>query len=373
MRVATFAETLGAVFNTHHGIAVAGSHGKTTVTAWLGFVMKEIGMEPSVMVGAEVPQFNGAGLYGSSNYLVIEADEYQNKLQYFNPKMILLNNIDYDHPDFFKDEESYEKVFADFIGKLPKSGILVANFENKTILKISQTCQARVASYGFSKKCDYQISETSWDGQRQYFNLKLKQDDGLAEIGNFSIQLNGEHNILNATAVIVACIELGADLNLLRRALDAFTGTARRLQILGSYQGALIVDDYAHHPTEIKASLAAATQKWPKKKIRVVFHPHTFSRTAALLDEFAVSFKKADEVIVLDIYQSARETSGTITSEQVAQLIKENLGDKKTVKHIATLEEAETYLRETAADNVLILLMGAGDVFRIGERLLHDD
>jgi UDP-N-acetylmuramate--alanine ligase len=209
-------------------------------------------------VTAEVPQFNGAGLYGSSNYLVIEADEYQNKLQYFNPKMILLNNIDYDHPDFFKDEESYEKVFADFIGKLPKSGILVANFENKTILKISQTCRARVASYGFSKKCDYQISETSWDGQRQYFNLKLKQDDGLAEIGNFSIQLNGEHNILNATAVIVACIELGADLNLLRRALDAFTGTARRLQILGSYQGALIVDDYAHHPTEIKASLAAA-------------------------------------------------------------------------------------------------------------------
>ena len=365
MKVASYAETMGAVFNTRYGVAVAGSHGKTTTTAWLGYVLKEAGLEPNVMVGAQVPQFNGAGLVGKSNLLVIEADEYQNKLRYFNPKMIVLNNIDYDHPDFFKDEASYEQVFADFISKLPKSGILIANFNDKIVKKLAKQCKGRVVSYGF-KDCDYIISNDGYDGIKQYFSLSL---DGV-EVGTFSIQLNGEHNILNAASVIVAAIELNADLLAIRRGLEGFSGTARRLQKLGEYKGALIIDDYAHHPTEIKATLAAVKQKWPKKKIRVVFHPHTFSRTEALLDDFAKSFTKADEVIVLDIYTSARETKGEITGQQVADEIKNNISDKKEVKYLKDLEAVESYLRETVGDNDLILLMGAGDVFRIGERLL---
>ncbi len=373
LKLASFAETLGAVFNTRFGIAVCGSHGKTTTTAWLGYVLQECVLKPNVMVGAQVPQFNGSSITGDSNYLVIEADEYQNKLQYFNPKIIVLNNIDYDHPDFFPDVASYEQAFIEFIFKLPKSGVLIANFDDPTIKKIAPAyCKGRIISYGKNKKCDYIISNIEWDGQKQFFKLQLKDDEGISDIGEFAISLNGEHNVHNATAVIIAAIELNADLHLIRRSLESFTGTARRMQIKGKFNGAIIVDDYAHHPTEIKATLDSAKQKWPDKKIRVIFHPHTFSRTEALIDDFATSFSKADEVVVLDIYASAREAKGTITGSEVAEKIRTSLNNKKEIRYIALLSEAEHYIRETAKDTDVIILMGAGDVFRIGDSLISN-
>lgn len=369
-KVATFAETLGAVFNTHKGIAVCGSHGKTTVSAWLGFVLEGCGLEPNVMTGARVPQFNGAGLVGKSNLLVIEADEYQNKLQYFLPKVVVLNNIDYDHPDFFPDMESYEEVFAEFLAKLPKSGLLVANFDDSRVRRLAAGCAARVVSYGFGKGVDYSISDAKQDYANQFFVLKLKTDDGITDIGNFRINLLGKHNIANAAAVVVTAIELGADLNDIRRSLEEFKGTARRLQTMGTFRGALILDDYAHHPTEIKTTLEGVRKKYPKKNLRVVFHPHTFSRTEALLNDFAGSFAKANEIIVLNIYASAREAAGTISGQDVASAIAAQAGSKQTVRYIATLDEVEDYLRATASGNDVIVLMGAGDVFRIGENLL---
>ncbi len=371
MKVATFAQTLGEVFNGRHGVAVCGSHGKTTTTAWLGYVLAECGIKSNVMVGAQVPQFGGASLTGDSNYLVIEADEYQNKLQYFNPKMILLNNIDFDHPDFYEDEAAYEQAFIEFIFKLPKSGILIANFDDEIVKRLSKAyCHARIIGYGKSDDADYRISGIEWDGQKQYFKLQMRDDEGLSDVGEFSILLNGEHNVHNAAAVIIAAIELNADLHLIRRAVGEFTGTARRMQKMGEFNKAIIIDDYAHHPTEIKATLQALKQKYDNKKLRIVFHPHTFSRTQALIDDFAKSFSKADEVIVLDIYSSAREEKGEITGEQVAEYISQNLGPKKLVKYLGTLDEVEHYLRTTAMEGDLILLMGAGDVFRIGERLV---
>ncbi len=374
IKTVTFVEALAAVFNSRFGVAVCGSHGKTTTSAWLGFVLKECGLEPNVMVGSGVPQFNGAGLVGKSNTLVIEADEYQNKLKYFNPKMILLNNIDYDHPDFFPDLAAYEQAFVEFIFKLPKSGTLITNYDDKTIKKIVPAyCKGRIMSYGKNKDSDYIISNIAWDGQKQFFKLQLKDEDGISDVGDFSILLNGEHNVHNATAVIIAAIELNGDLHLIRKAVGEFTGTSRRMQKMGEYKGAIIIDDYAHHPTEIKATLAAAKEKWPKKKIRVVFHPHTFSRTAALLDDFAQSFKNADEVIILDIYSSAREQAGVIDSAVLVEKIKAFQGDKKELRYIPSFGEVESYLKNSIGDNDVIILMGAGDVFRIGEALLKHD
>lgn len=369
LKVVTFAEALGAIFNTHHGIAVCGSHGKTTTTAWLGFTLNKIGLEPNCLVGAEVPQFDGACVTGKSNYLIIEADEYQNKLQYFNPKMILLNNIDYDHPDFYPSEESYEKAFSDFIKKLPKSGTLIANFDDEIIKKISAECQAKIVSYGLNNGA-YQAYDIVWNNNKQYFKVKLKDEDNESDLGTFATLLPGKHSIYNALAVISASIELGGELQLIRRAVEEFSGTARRLQVLGEFKNALIIDDYAHHPTEIKASLEAAKQKWPEKNLRVIFHPHTFSRTQSLLEEFGKSFSLASEVIVLPIYSSAREQTGTITNENVAEIIKNNSKPEQKIITINSLEEAENYLRETAKDNDLIILMGAGDVFRVGEKLI---
>ncbi|HRH22314.1 MAG TPA: UDP-N-acetylmuramate--L-alanine ligase, partial [bacterium] len=275
MKVVTYAEALALVFNQSHGVAVCGSHGKTTTTAWLGFLLDKVGLSPSVMVGAFVPQFQGATLFGKSNYLIIEADEYQNKLSWFKPKIAVLNNIDYDHPDFFPDQASYTEVFADFIAKLPKNGLLVANFDDKLVKDLASASASKVVSYSvLGGAANLVASECKYHAGRQYFKLSLDGED----LGDFSIALLGRHNLANALAVISLALEIGVDLLAIRTWIGEFTGTARRLEKMGEYKGAVIIDDYAHHPTEIRATLAAVKEAYPDKKIKVLFHPHTYSR-----------------------------------------------------------------------------------------------
>ncbi|MBU4216896.1 UDP-N-acetylmuramate--L-alanine ligase [Candidatus Parcubacteria bacterium] len=387
-KVLKYAEALGLVFNQKHGIAVIGSHGKTTTSAWLGYVMDRAGKSPSVMVGARVPQFDGASLNGHSSYLIIEADEYQNKLQYFNPKIVLLNNIDYDHPDYFPTEESYVQVFVDFIQKISSKGFLVANFDDKFIRKIANVnCRGRVVSYAINESADYMAYDIKQEGDRQVFKVKIgvssfDEDDevGDTNLGEFSIQLSGQHSIYNALAVIATCAELEIDLVDIRTHLENFEGTARRMQTMGQFRGATIIDDYAHHPTEIKATLAGARQKYGDKKIKVVFHPHTYTRTKALLNDFATSFGDADELIVLDIYGSAREEQGGVHSKDLVNIITKQLDRQlackprtahlRKAKHIPTLAECEAYLRGDIDRGDIVILMGAGDIFRIGENLV---
>ncbi len=411
VKTMTYAQAIGKVFNQKHGIAVVGSHGKTTTTAWLGYVMERSGLEPSVMVGATVPQFNGTSLVGKSDYLVIEADEYQNKLRHLQPKAVLLNNIDYDHPDFFPNEKEYRDVFIEFIKKIPSKGFLVANFDDSVIRKIvNVNYKCKIISYAIdeiegetpasrlqSHQSGYIAYDIKQQDNKQYFKVKLgvngemgcasstgllrrsfvapRNDNG--ELGNFCIQLSGKHNISNALAVIAACVELGIDLSNIKKCLEEFTGTARRMQILGQFKGAVIIDDYAHHPTEIKTTLAGARQLYKDNKLIIVFHPHTFTRTKVLLNDFAKSFSQADEVIVLDIYGSAREKHGGVHSRDLVKKISKNLevtclrrqGSKK-ILYIPTLDECEKYLRGNIKKGDTVILMGAGDVFRIGESLV---
>ena len=370
-KVITYGEALSLPFNQKYGIAVCGSHGKGTTASWLSYVLQQAGLKPNAIIGAKVPQFNGNSLVGSSDYMIIEADEYGNKLQYYQPKMILLNNIDYDHPDFFPTVADYEKVFIEFIKKIPKKGFLIANFDDPIIRKIANVnCLGRVISYGISAEAEEQVEYKAYDlkalNGRQYFKVKWNGD----ELGDFAISLPGRHNIQNALAVIAALIELGVELLDIRKHLAEFQGTTRRMQKMGEYHGALIYDDYAHHPTEIQATLQGARQMFPEKKIKVVFHPHTFTRTKALLDDFAKSFQEADEVIVLDIYGSAREQQGGVHSTELVAKIKQH-ENQKEVKYIATLDECAEYLRGAAGQGDLVILMGAGDVFRVGERLIQ--
>ncbi|MDD4333351.1 MAG: UDP-N-acetylmuramate--L-alanine ligase [Patescibacteria group bacterium] len=433
IKVLKYAEALAEIFNQHYGVAVVGSHGKTTTTAWLGYVLTKSGFKPSVMVGSAVPQFGGASLAGQSAYLVVELDEYQNKLQYFQPKMVLLNNIDWDHPDFFPTPDDYAQAFVKFIEKIPKKGFLIANFDDPIISKIANVnCRGRVVSYGLiepkSKNLllrakasesyldvlgpsfslggaalaahpetkvpkpglkagtgdypDYLAYDIKSNNGKIYFKVRFTTKEAklpigssasetFDELGEFCISLSGKHNVYNALAVIAAAIELGVNLVDIRTYLEEFTGTARRMQLLGEFQGAKIYDDYAHHPTEIKATLQGARELFGDKKITVVFHPHTFTRTKAYLEDFAKSFGDADEVIVLDIYGSAREKQGGVSSEDLVEKIKqETKNKKKEIKYIPTLDEAEKYLRENANRGDVVILMGAGDVFRIGENLL---
>lgn len=368
IKTITYAEAIADVFNQAFGVAVSGSHGKSTTTAWLGFVLREADLDPSVMLGATVPQFNGQGLVGKSNYLVIEADEYQNKLAKLEPKIILLNNIDYDHPDFYPTPASYEQAFEDFVAKLPAKGILVANFDDEVVKKISAKAKGRVVSYGINSEANYQAKDIIYHHGRQYFKVFMEGED----LGEFNIGLLGAHNISNALAVIATSLELGADLLVVRNGLAKFLGTSRRWQKLGEFNHAIIYDDYAHHPTEIKATIAGARQLFSDKKIIVIFSPHTFSRTEALMKDFAKSWSGIDELVIFSIYTSAREAQGTVSSQNLIDEIK-LVQPKLAVSYQPTLESSEAYLREHLEGGEVVILMGAGDLFRIGERLCEEN
>jgi len=377
IKTMTYAEALGSVFNQSYGIAVAGSHGKTTTSAWLGFVLDRAGKSPSVMVGSYVPQFGGASITGKSDYLVIEADEYQNKLKLFNPKIVLLNNIDYDHPDYFPTQDDYNQVFIEFIKKISSKGFLVANFDDPSIRRTAYVnSKCKVISYGIDESADYLAYDiVEGDGIQQFkvkMGVEYSDDDdevGDNSLGDFQISLIGKHNIYNALAVIATSIELGLDLFSIRKYLGEFKGTSRRMDIMGTYRGAIIIDDYAHHPTEIKTTLKAIKKNYKNKNIITVFHPHTFTRTKGFFDDFVLSFSDTDELIVLDIYGSAREEQGGVHSMDLVQAIQKENIDKK-IKYIPGLEECLDYLKKEIGSGDVVVLMGAGDVFRIGEELL---
>jgi UDP-N-acetylmuramate--alanine ligase len=374
VRIISYAEALGETFNQHYGLAVCGSHGKTTTSAWLGYVLWKSGGQPNVLVGSSVPQFKGSSLIGQSPYFVAEVDEYQNKLQYFQPRGVILNNIDYDHPDFYRTRVAYTKAFADFVRKIPTRGFLVINNRDLESRKIRKYCRGQVISYdlvtgSFGAGADYLAYDLRRKNGRQIFKLSYRGED----LGEFAISLWGEHNVLNALAVIAAARVLKVPLTAIKKHLAGFQGTDRRTQLLGHYRGALIIDDYAHHPTEIQATLQSIREHYDGKNLITVFHPHTFTRTKALFKDFAKSFSAADELIVLDIYGSARETQGGVSSAQLVAAVKKfNASHKihQSVRHITAIPQATTYLRRHLQASDILLLMGAGDVFRIGEDLL---
>ena len=374
--VLNFSEAVGAVFSAHQGIAVCGSHGKTTVSAWLGYVLWKAGLEPSVLVGARVPQFAGSALSGKAKLFVAEADEYGNKLRYFSPFGVLLNNIDYDHPDFFKSKKAYAQVFADFIKKIPARGFLVVNVQDREAIAAAKFCAGRIFPYAVvaSKEEAKHWAEkgilTAYDASLkdgfQYFKI-------FGQAGVFKIRLLGAHNIANALAVIAGASALGLEMPLIKKHLAAFSGTARRAELLGTFRGVKIFDDYAHHPSEVRATVQAFRAAYPDKRLVAFFHPHTFTRTKALFKDFVPSFSGVDFLGVLEIYGSAREKQGGVSSRDLVvaiQKLNEAEKVKQTAKYFKDLKAAESYLRTNLRDGDLLLLMGAGDIFRVGEGLL---
>lgn len=348
--ILSYAQALALIFNDYKGIAVCGSHGKTTTSAFLAFCLNKSTLKPNALIGSYVPQFKGSILYNkNSDLLIAELDEYQNKLQYFKPWGVLLNNIDYDHPDFFKTKKQYYQVFIDFIKKIPKDGFLVANYDDDLVYKLKNLSRAKVIGYGFKKerKPDYLISD-----------YKLNQFKVNSE--GYKMKLFGHHNALNATAVIASCKHLNIDP---KKTLSLFKGTDRRSDLIGNYQGVDIYDDYAHHPCEVKSCLKGFKERFPDKRLVLVFHPHTYSRTKKFFNEFADSLKLADKLAILEIYSSAREKKVQISSLDLAKAV------SAKAKYLKDFKSAVYWLKNNLQENDILILMGAGDVFRIKELL----
>ena len=363
----SYPEALAEIFNQKMGIAVCGTHGKTTTTAILATVFKELGLKPSALVGSKVKDWKGNSLAGSGDYFIIEADEYQNKLKSYNPWAVILTSVDYGHPDFYETFDDYKQAFIDFVKKIPRHGFLVYCNDDNDVVKIAKEASCQKISYGFSQGSMCKIENFEFQINNFQINNSVGQSFEVfykdKSLEKFKIALPGKHNVLNATAVIALCHKFNLNSLRIADALKTFRGTVRRFEYIGENKGAILIDDYAHHPEEIKTTLKTARNIFPQKNIITIFHPHSFSRTEALLTDFSQSFENSNEVIILDIYGSAREASGNVSSRDLVRLI--NRYDPQKSQYIPTIDEALQVLKEKIGENDLVISMGAGDVWRV--------
>lgn len=337
----SYPEVVAEFFNGAYGLAVAGSHGKTTTTAMLAYILKSAGKNVTAIVGSIVDDWGSGAVAGDLNnpdaLFVLEADEYKEAFLNYQSRAAIITNIDYDHPDYYKSVAEYENAFVKFISSVSSDGFLVIDSRDARLNDIARDARTRVISVGSN------------------------------DVPRFTLRLAGEHNLSNAALAYRAALELGVSDAEARKALANFKGTARRMELVGEKNGALIYDDYAHHPTEIKATLAALRAKHPNKKIIAVFQPHTYSRTKALFNDFATAFGSADEVVLTDIYASAREQKDD--SVDMAKMASAASRDGAKVSFIKDKNNIADHIKGVMNSDSLIVTMGAGDIWQIGRSL----
>lgn len=359
----SYPEMLGEIFREYYGLAVCGTHGKTTTSAMLALALEVAGTDPSAVIGSQVRAWGTNARFGTGEFFVIEADEFQDKFRFYEPKSVILTSVDYDHPDFFKDFQSYKDAFERFVEKLPRSGHLVVWGDSVASLEVSKATSANVITYGFNEENEMRAINCSANGFQQSFEAYFMGQS----LGRFELNVPGKHNILNALAVIALSRMLHINLEKVRESLSVFSGTARRFELVGERNGAPIIDDYGHHPEEIKATLKTLREIYPEKNITVVFHPHSYSRTEALMTDFAQSFSDADRIVILDIYGSAREYSGSVNSKDLAQAIYRYT--RRSAEYIPTISEALDFLKDKIGSEDVVLTIGAGNVCDLAQAL----
>lgn len=360
----TRAELLGQIMKNYPiPIAVSGTHGKTTTTSMATLVLMEAGMDPTVSVGGILPQIGGNLRLGHSDTFITEACEYTNSFLSFFPKISIVLNVDADHLDFFKDIDDIRHSFHRFAGLLPENGTLIINADTPEVEAVTHDLRCEIVTFSLNGNGDYTARDITFreDGCATFTCMR-----GDTEIGTFTLHVPGMHNVSNALSVIAMAIRLGIDPETIQRGFSAFNGTKRRFEHKGSLGGITIIDDYAHHPTEIRATLSTASA-CDKKTLWCVFQPHTYSRTYALLDDFAKALSMADKIILAPIYAAREQNTIGITSADLQKKI-QALG--KECHYLETFDEIENYLLAHCEPGDLVLTMGAGDVVKIGENLL---
>lgn len=360
--VLTYPQYLGRLMSKKRGIAVSGTHGKTTTTAMAGLTLLQAGIDPTIVVGSDVPSIGGNAYSGKGEYFLAESCEYRRHFLNYSPQYLIITNIEFDHPDYFKDIEDVISAFAELAQKVPAAGrvFIWAEDPNRKFIQ----SQAPITTFGLSEEADIQAKEIHFHDE----GSSMKIFAFGKYLGELNLHVAGKHNILNALAAIALCLELGIPAKQILASLSQFNGTKRRFEHIGMNGGALIVDDYAHHPTEIRSTLEGARLSFPDRRIRAIFQPHTFSRTEKLLDEFSHAFTVADEVVVAEIFASARETNlNTISASALAELMQ---GQGVNARFINSLDEIHDYLADTLTPKDLVLTLGAGDIYKVGQSLV---
>jgi UDP-N-acetylmuramate--alanine ligase len=355
------AEMLAELMRLKYGIAIAGMHGKTTTTSMVASVLAAGGLDPTVVVGGRVDALGSNAKLGSSQYLVAEADESDRSFLKLSPILAVVTNLDREHMDCYRDMADVEQAFLTFIDKLPFYGAVTACVDNALLAAILPRAHRRVFTYGVAAQADYRLEFLlSAAGCFARFQVVT----ALGPLGPFELRVPGRHNVLNATAAVAIAHQLGIDPARIAEGLSHFRGVDRRFQQRGQARGVTVVDDYGHHPTEIRATLSAA-RECGYKRIHVVFQPHRYSRTLDLLDKFAGAFADADTVFVLPIYAASEEPIAGVTAERLASRI-----EGLRVHFVPEFASAVASVAAEASSGDLILTLGAGNVSQLAPQIL---
>ncbi|SFG35127.1 UDP-N-acetylmuramate--L-alanine ligase [Oribacterium sp. WCC10] len=360
----TRAQLLGEIMrNYKQAINVSGTHGKTTTTSMITEILLAAQEDPTVSVGGMLKDIGGNIRVGGEDTFVVEACEYTNSFLSFFPTIEVILNVEADHLDFFKDIDDIRHSFRLFAEKLPTDGLLVINSDIKHCEYFTEGLKCRCVTFGHDKSADYTANFISYDKlAHPTYTLFYKGK----EVTRVTLGVTGEHNIYNSMAAIAVCRELGIDMDAILEGLRKFTGTDRRFQKKGTVNGFTIIDDYAHHPQEIAATIEAA-KKYPHRKLWIAFQPHTYSRTAALLDDFAGALSQADEIVLADIYAAREKNTIGISSDD---LRKHMLEQNTNVYYIPEFDAIEDFLISHVKEGDVLITMGAGNIYEVGEDLL---
>ena len=357
------AEMLAELMRLKYGIAIAGMHGKTTTTTMVASVLSAGALDPTVVVGGRVDALGSNARLGTTQYLVAEADESDRSFLKLSPILAVVTNLDREHMDTYGDMEDVERAFLSFMDRVPFYGGVTACIDNPQLAAILPRAQRRVFTYGTAREADYRLEPLAAEaGSFSRFQVHI----ATGTLGPFELHVPGRHNVLNATAAVAIGHQLGVTTDKIAEGLHNFRGVDRRFQHRGGARGIAVVDDYGHHPTEIRATLAAA-RECGYKHVHVVFQPHRYTRTADLMDEFATAFKDADSVFVLPIYAASEQPIPGVTGEQLAQRI-----EGPHARYVADFAAAVNAVAGEAQEGDLILTLGAGSVSQLAPQIVAE-
>lgn len=360
------AEMLSELMRLKYSVAVAGAHGKTTTTMLIASVLEKGNLDPTVVIGGKLKNIGTNALLGKGDFIVAEADESDGSFLKMSPSIAVVTNIDREHLDFYKDLDDIKTAFSQFIEKIPFYGLAVLCLDNEELQDIIPTIQKRYTTFGLNAQADYQARNIVQEGLKSRFTVYRMGN----RLGDITLNLPGLHNVSNSLASIAVGMELDIPFNLIQKALETIDGVQRRLEIKGERDGITVVDDYGHHPTEIKTTLQAAKQSFPDRRLVVVFQPHRYTRTKALFHEFTRAFFQSDVLIILPVYSAGEKVIEGVDSKDM-QLEISRRGHREAI-WVEDFNAALQTINSVVKNGDILLTLGAGDVWKIGEQFLNN-
>lgn len=359
------AEMLAELMRLKYSIAIAGAHGKTSTTSLVASVLAAGDLDPTVVIGGKLNSLGVNAFLGQGDYIVAEADESDGSFLKYSPAIAVVTNIDREHLDFYKDMADIKAAFLTFLDRIPFYGLAVLCLDNEAVQDLIPGIRKRYVTYGMNPQADLQARDVVSRGLQSTFNVVYQGDP----LGGVRLNLPGEHNVYNAMAAIAVGLELGIGFDQIKGALESAQGVQRRLEIKGTANGVTVVDDYGHHPTEIKTTLSALEQGWPRGRKWVVFQPHRYSRTQALYDDFVRSFYQADTLLVLPIYAASEKPIAGVDSRKLCTEIESH--GHKDVRFVTSVDAVVELLAAELEPGDVLLTLGAGNVYQVGEQWLQ--